>query len=161
MTPLRPPSGSVPLAERFWPNVQKTDGCWEWIAGKSKSGYGSLNVAGKRRRAHTVSYEMVNGPVPDGLYLDHICRNRGCVRPDHLRPVTHKQNMEHRDKAASKSLPLGVSRYQKTGKYRARVMHYGVVYFLGQYDTPEEAGAVAAAKRNELFTHNDLDRKTA
>lgn len=159
ITALKPPSGSVPIEERFWQTVQMGEGCWEWTGGKNASGYGRAHVLGKRRLAHVVSYEMANGPLTEGLFVDHICRNTGCVRPDHLRPATKKQNAENRGPTKGKATPLGVSRYAKTGKYRARVMHFGVLYFLGQFDSAEEAGAVAAAKRNELFTHNDFDKE--
>lgn len=145
-------------AERFWPQVQMGEGCWEWTGYKYPNGYGTVRVCGKSRRAHTISYEMVNGPVPEGLILDHICRNRACVRPDHLRPVTSKQNAENRTGSNLNKLPRGVSQHKKTGKYRARVIHNWECHYVGQFDTAEEAAAAAVAKRNELYTHNESDR---
>lgn len=61
------------------------DDCWEWT-GKAASGYG----------AHRRVYEWLRGPVPEGLELDHLCRNKLCVRPDHLEPVTRAENMRRR-----------------------------------------------------------------
>ena len=86
---------AVDPVERFWAKVQKSAGCWEWIAGKDKDGYGLHHVAvGKSpARAHRFSYELVNGPITDGLHIDHLCRNRACVRPDHLEPVTCRENL--------------------------------------------------------------------
>lgn len=77
---------------RFWSKVSKTDGCWLWQASVDKWGYGWFKLAGKMRRAHSVSYELVVGPVPEGLQLDHLCRNPRCVNPAHLEPVTAREN---------------------------------------------------------------------
>jgi hypothetical protein len=79
--------------ERFWGKVDASGTCWTWIAGLIPQGYGSFWLRGKTRRSHKVAYESVVGPVPDGLVLDHICRNRRCVNPDHLRVVTHRENI--------------------------------------------------------------------
>lgn len=82
------------LEERFWSKVNKTDGCWLWTANVGIGGrYGSFSVKGKDKPAHRVAYELVRGPIPDGLELDHLCSNTICVNPDHLEPVTHVENM--------------------------------------------------------------------
>ena len=74
---------------RFWGNVEKTATCWLWRGYVTKYGYGSWNPhRGVNRRAHRVAWEYANGPVPNGLVLDHLCRVRHCVRPDHLEPVS-------------------------------------------------------------------------
>lgn len=67
-------------------------------AGKDRDGYGQLKVKrpdGREgtERAHRVVYELMVGPIPEGMILDHLCRNRWCVRPDHLEPVTHRTNI--------------------------------------------------------------------
>lgn len=80
--------------ERFWAKVLKTDeGCWIWIAGKSTKGYGKFNLGGRTVSAHRLSYEWARGPIPEGRELDHLCRNRACVKPDHLEPVAHHENV--------------------------------------------------------------------
>lgn len=96
------------LEERFWPRVDK-DGpiseyrpdlgaCWVWIGAHLQSGgYGcicGIGPSGKWQplRAHRVAYEMLVGPVPEGLVLDHLCRVVECVNPAHLEPVTRKEN---------------------------------------------------------------------
>ena len=71
--------------------VDSDTGCWEWTAGKGL-GYGQFWVNGKLRNAHRVVYEYLVGPVPEGLELDHLCRNRGCCNPWHLEAVTHAEN---------------------------------------------------------------------
>lgn len=73
-------------------NIQ-ADECWEWSGNKSASGYGLLTIKGSRRVVHRVLYELLVGPIPDGLQLDHLCRNRLCVNPDHLEPVTQRENV--------------------------------------------------------------------
>ena len=75
------------LGERFWSKVELTEGCWNWTAGTSH-GYGHYSIGKRTHKAHRLAYESVVGPIPDGLTLDHLCRNRACVRPDHLEPVT-------------------------------------------------------------------------
>lgn len=72
---------------------EPNSGCWIWIGDLNKNGYASLYFEGKTRRAHRILYEHVNGPVPTGLVLDHKCRVRCCVNPDHLEAVTQKINV--------------------------------------------------------------------
>ena len=81
------------LEERFWGKVIKTDTCWEWTDYTGYNGYGKLRVQGQMRKAHRLAYEFCIGPIPEGLTLDHLCRNRKCVNPSHLEPVTYQQNI--------------------------------------------------------------------
>jgi hypothetical protein len=62
--------------------------CWEWTGGHTADGYASTPSG----YAHRVVYEFLVEPIPDGMTIDHLCRNRGCVNPDHLEPVTHSVN---------------------------------------------------------------------
>jgi hypothetical protein len=82
-----------PIEERFWEKVEKSDGCWVWTASQTSTGYGQFLVSGCPRKAHRVAYELVVGPIPAGLVIDHLCRNRLCVNPSHLEPVTHRVNI--------------------------------------------------------------------
>jgi hypothetical protein len=85
-------------AERFWEKVERVpwSGCWIWIGGCNGVGYGLLwegSFSKKLKLAHRVSFEMHIGPIPAGLDLDHLCRVRCCVNPDHLEPVTRAVNI--------------------------------------------------------------------
>lgn len=92
------------VSERFWLNViMPTDraACWEWCGSKTKKGYSYMTApreeGAKQLPAHRVSYELNVGPIPHGLVIDHLCRNRGCVNPAHLEPVTGLENVRRGD----------------------------------------------------------------
>jgi len=83
------------IVDRFWEkvDVRGDDECWEWKAAKSK-GYG--RIGGKNNtyiEAHRLAYMLVKGDIPKGYDLDHLCKNHGCVNPNHLEAVTHKENL--------------------------------------------------------------------
>lgn len=87
-----------PIAERFWPkvDVRTADECWPWLAWLDRHGYGMISRGGRGNGmafAHRVAYEICVGPIPDGLEIDHLCRNPSCVNPAHLEPVTHIENI--------------------------------------------------------------------
>jgi hypothetical protein len=81
------------MGTRFWEKVQKTETCWLWTAQIAKNGYGRFKPEYIARQAHRVAYELLIGPIPDGLQLDHLCRVRHCVNPAHLEPVTGRENI--------------------------------------------------------------------
>lgn len=88
--PLPKPKPS--RADRFWAKVEKGEGCWVWSASLTHDGYGCFRGENGMTLAHRFSYILANGPVPDGFQIDHLCRNRRCVRPDHLESVTPREN---------------------------------------------------------------------
>lgn len=74
---------------------EPTSGCWLWTAATDPKGYGRVGIPGTRRAglAHRIIYELLVGPIPDGLEMDHLCRNTSCVSPWHLEPVTRLVNV--------------------------------------------------------------------
>lgn len=72
---------------------EPNSGCWLWLGTANSQGYGTLQDDGLTIRAHRVVYEAEVGPIPEGLVIDHLCRNRICVNPSHLEPVTFKENV--------------------------------------------------------------------
>lgn len=81
---------------RFWPRVNKNgpNGCWEWTGALNNYGYGAFSIGRPMYPAHRVAYVLILGPVPSNHPLDHLCRNRKCVNPDHLDAVPQKINMQ-------------------------------------------------------------------
>jgi len=81
--------------QRFWSKVQPMHiykNCWVWQGSKNNKGYGHFHSNGKNRLAHRYAYELLVGEIPDGLQIDHTCRIRECVNPDHMEVVTSKEN---------------------------------------------------------------------
>jgi hypothetical protein len=80
--------------DRFWSRVHRTKDCWEWVGYvQPDAGYGLVNYQDRSWTAHRYMYEVIGRrPIPDGLQVDHLCRNRRCVRPTHLEAVTPRVN---------------------------------------------------------------------
>lgn len=77
------------IEERFWAKVQRGGGCWLWTGATAATGYGMFDG----RTAHRTSYQLTVGPIEPGLVIDHLCRVRNCVRPDHLEAVGRGENV--------------------------------------------------------------------
>ncbi len=105
------------LEERFWPKVQKSDGCWLWAGAKSSKGYGLIGEGGRNGRdllAHRVSYQLQVGEIPDGLSILHSCDTPLCVNPAHLRCGTTQENIAEAYEKKRKASPFAdpKNRYQ-------------------------------------------------
>ena len=126
--------------------------CIVWTGGTTAGGYGQLRVNGRMVYAHRYAWERANGPIPEGVVIDHRCWVRSCVNVDHLRLATRAQNTQNLSgirRGRKYDLPRGVARHGRG--YRAMVGHNGVRHYLGIFDTIEQASAAASSKRLALF----------
>ncbi len=84
------------LGQRFWGKVVEKGTCWEWTGGRNQHGYGRHRIggrAGRKLSAHRLAYAEMVSEIPEGLDFDHLCRNRSCVNPAHLEPVSTRENV--------------------------------------------------------------------
>ena len=143
------------LKERFEKKIsyEPMSGCWLWVGATYRNGYGEIGGGGKFGRtllAHRVAWELSNGPIPTGLYIDHLCHNILCVNPSHLRLATPGENMHNSCiPITNKSGFKGVSWDSQRSKWAAYINKNRKCYNLGRFDTPEEAHAAycEAARR--------------
>lgn len=159
------PLASAPaqdIGERFWSKVDKSGKCWLWTASCYSTGYGQFSVGGRSgtpKPAHRVTYQMIKGRIPNGMQIDHMCHNTKCVNPAHLRAVTPKQNMENLRGAHADSTSGIMGVYlNKNGSYRVAAYSDGRLHRRGPFLSIEDAETAAIELRNEIFTHNHLDR---
>lgn len=136
--------------------TEKTATCWNWVGSKNAEGYGIFKYQGGRYGAHRVAWAIANKEDPSGQLIDHICHNQGCVNPEHLRLASHKQNAENMLPIRAASGFRGVHSINK--KWRAEVVHHGVMHRSRSFATPEQANQAAIEMRNEMYSHNVLDR---
>lgn len=129
--------------ERFWQKVDKSGDCWLWTAAKTEKGYGRFRLDGRPRRAHRVAYAWANGPISDGLDLDHTCHVHACVNPAHLRTATNAQNRQNLQGAQrdSESGIRGVNWHKASGKWRAVAQLHGKKHHLGLFAAVADAEA--------------------
>lgn len=145
--------------EYFLGNVEKSDDCWEWTGYIGLNGYGTACYAGKRKLAHRFSWEIHNGKVPEEN-IDHICCNRGCVNPDHLRIANHAQNSQNKSVSWKESNTgfRGIHRDRRNGRYVAYGTVAGKRQHIGSYGTVEEAKRAAVAWRRENMPYSVADQ---
>ena len=94
----------VRVAERVKARVEVTPGgCWEWLGYRDRKGYGVFSINDRPTRVARASYEAFVRPIPDGLTIDHLCRNPPCVNPDHLEPVSRGENVLRGDTLTAKN----------------------------------------------------------
>lgn len=154
--PVRLRNGDV--MARFWSKVDigNHDDCWNWTAAILRSGYGSFRGADGTKVAHRVAYESTRGKIPEGLVLDHMCHNRRCVNPSHLRTLTRGQNIQNRKSAtsASKTGFRGVHWNTRDSLYTAEAKLYGVKYVIGYFKDIQDAKSAVTAWRRENMPYS-------
>lgn len=126
-------------AEKFWSRVDRTEGCWLWT-GPTSNGYGKEG----QQWAHRIAYTLARGPIATGMQIDHLCRVRPCVNPDHLQVVTQAENLR-RGKAQITSCPQGHP-YDEANTYRNDMGHR-----LCRACHRERAGAAHRRRRGEAY----------
>jgi hypothetical protein len=149
-------------SERFWSKVDKSGECWLWRAGTMR-GYGIFRIDSGNRVAHRVSYVWENGPIPDGAEVDHMCFNRSCVRPSHLRLLDHQKNGQNRSSANTNS-KTGVRGVYWNGPrkgYMAAASVRDRIYRMGPFPTVEEAESAIVAWRRENMPASINDQRKA
>lgn len=147
-------AATVPSAEWFWAQTTRRGECLEWARSVNSQGYAQVSVQGQPVKAHRLAYTFAGGVIPDGAYIDHICRNRRCVEPTHLRPATAKQNAENTKLRSDNTSGFrGVSWNTRNGKWSVRVTHLGRQISGGHFSELEDAARRASEIRSELYTH--------
>ena len=142
--------------ETFWRYVDKTDGCWLWMGSRDKDGYGLFCADYQRTPAHRVAWELINGAIPNGMFVCHNCPggdNPSCVRPDHLFLGTNTDNL--RD-MAKKGRHWAQRYIQEGGKWPPPVKLNAVI--VGELRERYAAGGVTIAA---LAQEYDIGQSTA
>jgi hypothetical protein len=135
---------------RFWQRVNKTETCWLWTAGRTARGYGMVQIRGDRQYVHRFVYEMMVGPIPDGMVIDHLCHVRHCVNPGHLRVATAGVNAQNRSGAQVNSASGIRGVFPHEGRWRVQAKANGRVHSGGLFDDLADAEVAAVALRNRL-----------
>lgn len=147
------------LEDRFWDKVNKTETCWLWTGSVGTHGYGGFRYDGKVKKAHRVSYEMTNGAIPNGLQVDHICRVRHCVNPDHLRTATNGQQRENIPSYKNNTSGYKGVRWDPRAKsWVAYAVKDRKTHYAGWHKKIEDAADAVRELRLRIFTHNEADR---
>lgn len=158
---------TTPTTSKYLANAEVRDGCWGWTGAVDGKGYGAIkahhNGASSLVKAHRVSYELHIGPIPPGMFIDHVCHTRTCTNPGHLRLATNKQNQENRAGANRNSVSgvRGVSWNTERKKWVGVVSHNGKTYRVGRFNSVADAERAVTSKRIELFTHSSMDTPSA
>ena len=96
------PRGSAVIERLMFRTALLANGCWEWRGAKNPKGYGNIRVDsyGPAKSTHRVAYTELVGPIPNGMEIDHLCRNRACINPQHLEAVDHATNVRRSERPA-------------------------------------------------------------
>jgi len=144
-------------------------GCWNFTGGLSNTtpgkGYGRMSINGRMHYTHRIAYEALVGPVPEGLDLDHLCRNRKCCNPEHLEPVTRRENLMRGDTLAAahhEGRNCGFLGCKTCRREQVDPRPGGHVFGIPSATlTPDDIGVIVAMKRREFAADRDERLATA
>ena len=144
------------LPARVAEKIDASGECWLWTGATNRHGYAHVRYEGRVARAHRVVYQLLVGPIPAGRDLDHICRVRLCVNPEHLRPLTRAENMQNLGGAyrTSKSGIRGVVKDADADIWRVYVRKNGRLHSGGRFTDIDQAREAAIALRAQLFDYS-------
>lgn len=138
-------------AEAFQAYVDTSGDCHLWN-GPARGPYGVIRVNGEYQAAHRYAWERVNGPIPEGMEINHRCWVKKCVNPDHLETVTPAQNTSYQSGPRRDNKSTGIRNvYPNRDGFMVQITKNRQYHYCGTYPTIEEAAAVAKATRKELF----------
>lgn len=142
--------------DRFDELVDRSDECWLWRGNQNTNGYGRVSIGGRRKEyAHRIAYKRAHGSLPDGMVVDHICRNLACVRPSHLHAVTRAENNQNLSVRSDSMLGVrGVRWDAKRKKFRVRAQVSGQSHYGGQFDRLEDAQRAARELRAQIMSNS-------
>jgi hypothetical protein len=154
--------------ERFWAKVDASGDCWIWTGAKTSGGYGQSSYGhGSPAIAHRMAWELLCGPIPEGRQLDHLCRVKLCVNPDHLEPVTPAENMRRMFALRSHcknghpfsgdNLRLGTTRNGYTGRNCRTCLREAERRWRGP--STQESPSAINARRTECVHGHPFDEK--
>jgi len=137
------PDWNGTLEQRFNRKISRDEetGCWIWTGSKTWDGYGRIQRSRENIYAHRVSWELANGPIPQGMMLDHyVCGNVSCVNPDHLRLATPQQNCHNCSLPKHNTSGFkGVYWDKEAGKWKAQITFNKKKINLGRFEAIDEA----------------------
>ncbi len=146
-----------PLKRLRHNSFRDAKGCLIYGRGVDGRGYGIISIKDfPTKKAHVLAYTLAYGDVPQGMLIDHICGNKKCIEPEHLRTATPKQNIENQTKLsrANSSGYRGVYWSKAHNYWVAKIVHYGKQITRTGFSSAEEANEEAIKLRNTYFTHN-------
>lgn len=148
------PNGTTLREKLEFYSERTAGGCVVWIGYRDGRGYGRVAVGYEKKLAHRMSFEEHRAPIPPGAVINHICRNRSCINPDHLETVSQARNAQFVSAQSGSELPRGVYLEKRTGRYLAKAQLRGQMYYFGSLDGIAEAEAAAVMGRDRIGMHN-------
>ena len=128
------PNAHITWRDKFWIDVDKSGSCWVWRGKRFPNGYGCYRDSVHSYLAHRISYEFVNGPIPDGMLVCHKCDNPSCVNPDHMFLGTHSDNAQD----ALRKGRLNPARGEKSGNSKLTQVDIDIIRQMARIGKPQK-----------------------